>query len=59
MPSSHPSRRLVLGALTALPVVSVPLVSSVQKATAQAPLPARAGFSFVAVGDTRPMMYLP
>ena len=62
MPSSNPnspSRRLVLGVLAALPAVSVPIVASVQTATAQAPLPTGAGFSFAAVGDTRPMMYLP
>jgi hypothetical protein len=62
MPSSNPnspSRRLVLGVLAALPAVSVPMVASVQTATAQAPLPTGAGFSFAAVGDTRPMMYLP
>jgi hypothetical protein len=62
MPSSNPnspSRRLVLGVLAALPAVSVPIVASVQTATAQARLPTEAGFSFAAVGDTRPMMYLP
>ena len=58
-PSNGPSRRLVLGGLAALPAVTVPLVASVQTATAQSPLPAGTGFSFAAVGDTRPMMYLP
>src|SRR6186713_2657122 len=57
--SNSPSRRLVLGTLAALPVISVPLVAGMQTATAQAPLPTGAGFSFAAVGDTRPMMYLP
>jgi len=58
---NEPSRRLVLGALAALPAFSVPLVASAQTqtTTAQALLPAAAGFSFAAVGDTRPMMYLP
>jgi hypothetical protein len=58
---NEPSRRLVLGALAALPVFSAPLVASAQTqtTTAQASLPAAAGFSFAAVGDTRPMMYLP
>src|SRR6476620_8935588 len=57
--SNRPSRRLVLEAFAALPVVSLPLAAGVQTATAQASLPAGAGFSFAAVGDTRPMMYLP
>jgi hypothetical protein len=57
--SNSPSRRLALAMLAALPVVSLPLAAGVQTATAQAPLPAGAGFSFAAVGDTRPMMYLP
>ena len=57
--SNSPNRRLVLGALAALPMVSVPFVASVRTATAQAPLRTGAGFSFAAVGDTRPMMYLP
>src|ERR1700739_5029228 len=49
--SSGVSRRtlLVTGAL--LPIAA--------PATAQAQLPAGDGFSFAAVGDTRPMMYLP
>jgi len=44
-----------------LPVVSSALVASAQAqtTTAQASRPAGAGFSFAAVGDTRPMMYLP
>ena len=57
--SNSPSRRLVLGTLAALPVMAVPLVAGMQTATAQAPLPTAAGFSFAAVGDNRPMMYLP
>ena len=57
--SNSPSRRFVLGTLAALPTASLPLVAGVQTATAQAQLPTGAGFSFAAVGDTRPMMYLP
>ena len=57
--SNKPSRRIVLGALATLPAVSMPLVASAQMAIAQAPLPTGSGFSFAAVGDTRPMMYLP
>src|SRR5882724_10641449 len=63
MPSSkspnNPSRRLIIKTLAALPVVSMPLVASVRTTTAQAPVPTGSGFSFAAVGDTRPMMYLP
>src|SRR6476646_11853068 len=56
MPSSNsPSRRLVLQALAALPV----MLASVRTAVAQTPIATGAGFSFAAVGDTRPMMYLP
>jgi hypothetical protein len=60
-PPDEPSRRLILGALAALPAFSVPFVASAQTQTTtdQASLPAAAGFSFAAVGDTRPMMYLP
>jgi hypothetical protein len=57
--SNSPSRRLVLGTLAALPVISVPLVAGMQPATAQAPLPTGAGFSFIAYGDSRPMMNIP
>jgi len=57
--SNSPSRRLVLQTLAALPVISMPLVASVQTAVAQTPIATGAGFSFAAVGDTRPMMYLP
>src|SRR5213075_832919 len=55
--SNSPSRRLVLQTLAALPVISMPLVASVRTAVAQTPI--ATGFSFAAVGDTRPMMYLP
>src|SRR5713101_8274169 len=56
-----PSRRLVLGALAALPTLPLPFVASAQAQTTTpgAPLPTGGGFSFAAVGDTRPMMYLP
>lgn len=57
--SKSPSRRLVLEALAALPVVSVSMAASVRTATAQPLPPTGGGFSFAAVGDTRPMMYLP
>src|ERR1700739_4005284 len=58
---NDPSRRLVLSALAALPAFSVPLAANAQAqtTTAQAPVPDGGGFSFAAVGDTRPMMYLP
>src|SRR5882757_7020828 len=58
---SIPSRRLVLGALAALPTLHLPFVASAQAQTTNpgAPLRTGAGFSFAAVGDTRPMMYLP
>src|SRR6266700_2335339 len=58
---SIPSRRLVLGALAALPTLPLPFVASAQAQTTTpgAPLPTGGGFSFAAVGDTRPMMYLP
>jgi hypothetical protein len=58
---NDPSRRIVLGALVTLPAFSVPLVANAQAqtTTAQAPLPTGGSFSFAAVGDTRPMMYLP
>jgi hypothetical protein len=64
MPSQRPndpSRRLVLSALAALPAFSVQLVANAQAqtTTAQAPSTEGAPFSFAAVGDTRPMMYLP
>ncbi|MET4204707.1 MULTISPECIES: hypothetical protein [unclassified Bradyrhizobium] len=57
---SNPSRRLVLGALAALPTLPIPFVAIAQaQTTPPGPLPTGAGFSFAAVGDTRPMMYLP
>src|SRR5258708_3528793 len=58
---SIPSRRLVLGALAALPALPLPFVASasVRTAVAQTPIVTGAGFSFAAVGDTRPMMFLP
>src|ERR1700710_2451445 len=58
---NDPSRRLVLSVLAALPAFCVPLVANAQAqtTTAQAPVPTGSGFSFAAVGDTRPMMYLP
>src|ERR1700739_3360577 len=58
---NDPSRRLVLSALAALPAFSVPLVANAQAQTTagQAPAATGGGFSFAAVGDTRPMMYLP
>ena len=58
---NDPTRRLVLSALAALPAFSVPFVASAQTqtTTTQAPSTEGAGFSFAAVGDTRPMMYLP
>ena len=63
MPSSAscgPSRRLILGGLAALPTVSVPPITSAQaQTTSAAATPTGPGFSFAAVGDTRPMMYLP
>jgi hypothetical protein len=65
MPSSsdpsRASRRLVLGALAALPTLPLPFVASAQAQTTipASPLSTGAGFSFAAVGDTRPMMYLP
>src|SRR5208282_4544943 len=49
--SYHPSRRLLLSGLAALP--ALPTLA------AAAPQPTSNGFSFAAVGDTRPMMYLP
>ena len=58
---NDPSRRRVLGTLATLPALALPLLANAQAQTtnAQAPLPAGGGFSFAAVGDTRPMMYLP
>ena len=58
-PSNSPSRRLVLQSLAALPVIPLPLSLSVRTAIAQTAIAPGAGVSFAAVGDTRPMMYLP
>src|SRR5271157_1026301 len=52
------NRRLLLGGLAALPALPT-LAAGAQAQTTAAPQPARAGFSFAAVGDTRSMMYLP
>jgi hypothetical protein len=57
--SNNPSRRLIIKTLAALPVISTPLVASVRTTVAQTPISVGAGFSLAAVGDTRPMMYLP
>src|SRR5271167_4737617 len=56
--SYRPSRRLLLGGLAALPALPT-LVAGAQAPAAAAPQPTGNGFSFAAVGDTRPMMYLP
>lgn len=56
--SYHPSRRLLLGGIAALPTLPM-LAAGARAQTAAAPQPAGNGFSFAAVGDTRPMMYLP
>ena len=48
--------RTLLSVLTALPALSMPLLAG--PARAESPS-AQGGFSFAAVGDTRPMMYLP
>src|SRR5208283_5956096 len=56
--SDHPSRRLLLGGLAALPTLPM-LAAGAQAQSAAAPQPKSNGFSFAAVGDTRPMMYLP
>src|SRR5262245_27914266 len=55
-PSSGVDRRALLTVLTALPALSAPLLASSVRAQNASP---QGGFSFVAVGDTRPMMYLP
>src|ERR1700742_5287490 len=49
--TSGVSRRALLTTGACLPIAT--------PATAQAPLKSGEGFSFAAVGDTRPMMYLP
>src|SRR5258706_7541458 len=57
--SNSPSRRLVLQLLAGCPVISMALGASVRTAVAQTTIAKGGGFSFAAVGDTRPMMYLP
>ena len=56
--SGGASRRLVLGGLATLPTMSGLLQPARAQAQAQT-ASTRGGFSFAAVGDTRPMMYLP
>ena len=55
-PSCDVDRRTLLSVLTALPALSMPLLAG--PARAESPS-AQGGFAFAAVGDTRPMMYLP
>jgi hypothetical protein len=55
-PSSAFDRRTLLYGLSALPALSAPLFANAARAQSAS---AKGGFSFVAVGDTRPMMYLP
>ena len=54
--SSGVSRRTVLSTLAAVPVLSGSLLPTASRA---ANAETNVGFSFAAVGDTRPMMYLP
>jgi hypothetical protein len=54
--SSGVDRRTLLSALAALPALSAPLLASSARAQSAA---TQGSFSFAAVGDTRPMMYLP
>jgi hypothetical protein len=54
-PSSGVDRRTLLAAFAVLPALSAPLLASRARA---ANASAQSGFSFAAVGDTRPMMYL-
>ena len=49
-------RRTLLSVLATLPALSTPLLASAVRAQSAS---AQGGFSFAAVGDTRPMMYLP
>ena len=49
-------RRTVLSTLAAVPVLSGSLLPTASRAADAA---TKAGFSFAACGDTRPMMYLP
>jgi hypothetical protein len=55
-PSSGVDRRTLLSGLATLSTVSAPLLASTARAQSAS---AQGGFSFAAVGDTRPMMYLP
>jgi hypothetical protein len=52
-PCAGIDRRTLLSVLATLPALSTPSAVRAQSASAQG------GFSFAAVGDTRPMMYLP
>ena len=54
--ASGVSRRTVLSTLAAVPVLSGSLLPTASRAADAA---TKAGFSFAACGDTRPMMYLP
>ena len=55
-PSAGVDRRTLLSSLTALPAFSLPFLASAARAQSAS---GQGGFSFAAVGDTRPMMYLP
>jgi hypothetical protein len=55
-PSAGIDRRTLLSVLATLPALSTPLLASAVRAQSAS---AQGGFSFAAVGDTRPMMYLP
>lgn len=55
-PSSGIDCRTLLSVLATLPALSTPLLASAVRAQSAS---AQGGFSFAAVGDTRPMMYLP
>jgi hypothetical protein len=55
-PSGGIDRRTLLSVLATLPALSTPLLASAVRAQSAS---AQGGFSFAAVGDTRPMMYLP
>jgi hypothetical protein len=56
-PCSGVDRRALLSAVAVLPALSAPILMS--RARAAHASAQGGGFSFVAVGDTRPMMYLP
>lgn len=55
-PSFSIDRRTLLSAFAALPALSAPLLAGPARAQSAS---TQGGFSFAAVGDTRPMMYLP